>query len=72
MPRQHRRAVLARQDPPRRSHGFIQGRQRILHRSHVEAGGLQARDDLGPGRAVGEQPMHEDNILGTEGRESPR
>ena len=72
MPHEDRRAVLERQDSPRRSHGFIQGRQRILHRSHVEAGGLQARDDLGPGRAVGEQPMHEDNVLGAEARESSR
>ena len=64
MPYQHRRAVLQRQGALRRGHAPFQRRQRVLHRGDVEPRRLQPRDDLGPARAVGEQPVHQHDVAG--------
>jgi hypothetical protein len=41
----------------------MQRGQRVLHTGAVDALLLEAGDDLGPARAVCEQPVYEDDIL---------
>jgi hypothetical protein len=50
---QYGRTLLHGEDALRRRNGFLQRRQRVLHRSDLEALRLEPGDDLGPARPIG-------------------
>jgi hypothetical protein len=59
---QNGRAILQIERALRGGDAGVQGGEWILHRCGIQAGCLKPRNHLRPGRAVREQPVHEDDI----------
>ena len=60
----HQRPWLRRDGTPRSLRRVLQGRQRIPDARAVHAAPLEARNNLRLTRAIGEQSMHEHDVLG--------